>query len=51
VALLVYVPAFHAPFGTEPLGLSELALVLALSALPAVLLESVKAFRRRGTAR
>jgi Ca2+-transporting ATPase len=51
VALLVYVPAFHGPFGTEPLGAVELVLVLALAALPALLLESGKALRRRGLAR
>jgi Ca2+-transporting ATPase len=50
VALLVYVPAFHDPFGTEPLGALELVLVLLLAALPALLLESVKALRRRGLA-
>jgi Ca2+-transporting ATPase len=47
VLALVYVPQLHGPFGTVSLTAPELALVTALSLLPAVAAETVKG-RRRG---
>jgi Ca2+-transporting ATPase len=46
VALLVYVPALHAPFGTHPLNAAELAVVAVLALLPAALVEAAKAVGR-----
>jgi Ca2+-transporting ATPase len=39
----LYVPALHEPFGTVPLSLEELALVVSLALLPAFAAESLKA--------
>jgi Ca2+-transporting ATPase len=46
VLALVYTPALHEPFGTVALTAPELALVAALSLLPAVAAELVKRMRR-----
>lgn len=51
VALLVYVPQLHEPFGTyalgaAELGAAELVLVLLFAVLPAVLVEASKAVGR-----
>jgi hypothetical protein len=46
VALLVYVPQLHEPFGTYALGAAELVLVLVFAVLPAVLVEASKAIGR-----
>lgn len=48
VALVIYVPALHDPFGTTSLGLAEAAAVLALALLPALAAELAKAVHRRG---
>ena len=51
VALLVYVPLLHDPFGTHALGPAEVGVVLLLALLPAVLVETAKAVGRlRGNA-
>jgi Ca2+-transporting ATPase len=51
VALLVYVPLLHEPFGTHALGPAEVGVVLLLALLPAVLVEAAKAVGRlRGNA-
>ena len=51
VALLVYVPLLHEPFGTHALGPAEVGVVLLLALLPAVLVETAKAVGRlRGNA-
>ena len=47
LAITIYLPPLHAPFGTEALGAVELAVVAALALLPTVLIEAVKALRRR----
>ncbi|HLG08360.1 MAG TPA: cation-transporting P-type ATPase [Gaiellaceae bacterium] len=39
----LYVPALHEPFGTVPLSLEELAIVVSLALLPAFAAESLKA--------
>lgn len=39
----IYVPALHAPFGTVPLTLEELAVVLAFAVVPALVSEAAKA--------
>ena len=46
VALLVYVPQLHEPFGTYALGADELVVVLLFAVLPAVLVEAAKAVGR-----
>ncbi|HET9244156.1 MAG TPA: cation-transporting P-type ATPase [Gaiella sp.] len=46
VALLVYMPQLHEPFGTYALGASELVLVLLFAVLPALLVEASKAVGR-----
>lgn len=46
VAVAVYVPALHAPLGTVSLRASELAIVLGLAAVPALVAETVKRARR-----
>ena len=46
VALIVYLPLLQAPFGTESLGVVELAVVAGLALLPAALIEAVKTLRR-----
>ncbi|MGQ0433710.1 MAG: cation-translocating P-type ATPase [Microthrixaceae bacterium] len=43
----VYVPAFHAPFGTEALTLPQLGVVLVLSTTACAAVEIEKAIRRR----
>ena len=45
--LAVYVPALHPVFKTANLPLSDVAWVLALSAVPLVIVEVVKIFLRR----
>jgi Ca2+-transporting ATPase len=47
LAAIVYVPALQAPFGTVGLQSRELAVVVALAALPAVVAEIVKTVVRR----
>jgi hypothetical protein len=47
LALTVYVPLAREPFGAVALGLLELGAVAALAAAPFVLVEAVKATRRR----
>jgi len=50
VALLVatvYVRRLHAPFGSVPVGPSELAATVGLAVVPFVALETAKAIRRR----
>jgi Ca2+-transporting ATPase len=47
LAAIVYLPALHAPFGTEALETRELAVVVALAALPAIVAEVIKAVARR----
>ena len=47
LALVVYVPALHDPFGTVPLGREELAAVVALALAPFIVVEAVKAVARR----
>jgi Ca2+-transporting ATPase len=42
LAATLYVPAFHEPFGTVALGLDELAVVLGLACIPAIMAESWK---------
>ncbi|HUG56277.1 MAG TPA: cation-transporting P-type ATPase [Candidatus Limnocylindrales bacterium] len=44
----IYVPALHEPFGTVALGLDELAVVLPLAVVPALVAETWKALVRRG---
>jgi Ca2+-transporting ATPase len=46
LALVVYLPLLREPFGTVALGPAELAVAGPLAALPFVLVEAVKAFRR-----
>ncbi|HEU0246752.1 MAG TPA: cation-transporting P-type ATPase [Gaiellaceae bacterium] len=46
VALVIYMPALHEPFGTQPLGPIELLVVAVLALVPTALVESVKARRR-----
>ena len=46
VALVLYLPWLAGPLGTTALDAPELAIVLALALLPAVLFETVKALRR-----
>ena len=46
VALLVYVPQLHEPFGTSALDATELLVVLLFAVLPAVLVEAAKAVGR-----
>jgi hypothetical protein len=46
VALVLYVPWLAAPLGTTALAAPELAIVVALAVVPAVLFEAVKALRR-----
>jgi Ca2+-transporting ATPase len=47
VALVVYVPFLHEPFGTVSLGTAEILVVLALALVPAAGVEAAKALRRR----
>ncbi|MGH3135428.1 MAG: cation-translocating P-type ATPase [Gaiellaceae bacterium] len=47
LALTIYVPALNGPFGTEQLGPAELTIVAAFALIPTVLIEGVKALRRR----
>lgn len=47
VALAVYLPVLNGLLGTRPLAAAELAIVAGLALTPAVLLEGLKAIRRR----
>lgn len=47
VALVIYMPAFREPFGTQALRPVELVVVALFAVLPASLVEAVKALRRR----
>jgi Ca2+-transporting ATPase len=51
LAAIVYVPALHAPFGTVSLQSHELALVLALAVVPALVAELAKAVARGRSSR
>lgn len=47
VGLVIYAPGLREPFGTEALGLAEVAVVLGFALVPAAVVELVKAVRRR----
>jgi calcium-translocating P-type ATPase len=47
LAVTIYLPPLRGAFGTVALGPAELGVVAALAAAPAVLVETVKALRRR----
>ena len=46
VALVVYVPQLHEPFGTYALGVTELVVILLFAVLPSALVEAAKAVGR-----
>jgi hypothetical protein len=47
LALTVYTPPLNTPFGTAPLGLAEVGVVLGCALAPFAAAEAAKAVRRR----